>query len=146
MKNKLFELTYPAKIERDDKGYLVKFNDISNAFTWGESFEEALYNAQEVLDLILLDRIENNEDIPLPSAPMKGDIMVTASPDTAAPILLHLLRESKHRTITDVARRMGGPYQSYQRLESGKNLTMKSIKRAAAAMGAVVEIRIRTAN
>lgn len=34
-------------------------------------------------------------------------------------------------------------YQSYQRMESGKNLTMKSVKRAAEAIGAIVEIRIR---
>ena len=45
--------------------------------------------------------------------------------------------------MADVARTMGVSYQSYQRMESGKNLTMKSLKRAALALGSIVEIRLR---
>jgi antitoxin HicB len=45
--------------------------------------------------------------------------------------------------MADVARTMGVSYQSYQRMESGKNLTMKSLKKAAIALGSTVEIRFR---
>jgi antitoxin HicB len=47
------------------------------------------------------------------------------------------------RTMADIARTMGVAYQSYQRIESGKNLTMKSLKKAALALGSIVEIRLR---
>ncbi len=59
------------------------------------------------------------------------------------PALLHILRTANHRTMADVASTMGVSYQSYQRIEYGKNLTMKSLKRAAFELGSIVEIRLR---
>ena len=146
MNKKIIELSYGAKIKPDGKGYLVTFRDISNAFTYGETHDEAILNAREVLDLMLLERIEKSEKIPKPSLPRKGEISIAPSPDVAAPVLLHLLRSETKHSMGEIARAMHVPYQSYQRMESGKNLTMKSMKRAAEAMGAVVEIRLRKIN
>ncbi len=141
--NELFELSYGAKIKPDGDGYLVTFRDIENAFTYAETLDEAIFNAQEVLDLMLLDRLEKDEKIPMPSKLKSGEIVIAASPEVVAPALLHILRTLNHRTMADVARTMGVSYQSYQRIESGKNLTMKSLKRAALALGSIVEIRLR---
>ena len=141
--NELIELSYGAKIEPDGDGYLVTFCDIENAFTYGETLDEVIFNAQEVLDLMLLDRLEKDEEIPLPSKLKNGEVAIAASPEVVAPALLHIMRTLNHRTMADVARTMGVSYQSYQRMESGKNLTMKSLKRAALALGSVVEIRLR---
>lgn len=141
--NELIELSYGAKIEPDGDGYLVTFRDIENAFTYGETLDEAIFNAQEVLDLMLLDRLEKDEEIPMPSTLKNGEVVITASPEIVAPALLHVMRTLNHRTMADVARTMGVPYQSYQRIESGKNLTMKSLKRAALALDSIVEIRLR---
>jgi antitoxin HicB len=143
MNKKVIELNYGAKIKPDGKGFLITFRDIPNAFTYGDSYDEALFNAREVLDLMLLDHIEKGERIPRPSNLRKGEMLIAPSPDVAAPVLLHLLRSEIKRSMGQVAKTMHVPYQSYQRMESGKNLTMKSIKRAAEAMGAIVEIRIR---
>lgn len=147
MKNtkKVIELVYGAKIEADGDSFIVSFRDIENAFTEGSTYEEAIFNAQEVLDLMLLDRLENDEEIPLPSQIRKKEIPIPPSPDVAAPALLHIMRKASHSSMADIARKMGVPYQSYQRMESGKNLTMKSLKRAALALGSVVEIRLRRA-
>ncbi|MBA2710094.1 MAG: type II toxin-antitoxin system HicB family antitoxin [Tatlockia sp.] len=139
----VIDLTYGAKIEPDGNGYLVTFRDIKNAFTGGETLEEALFNAQEVLDLMLLDCLEKDEEIPMPSSFKNGEIAIAASPEVAAPVLLHIMRTLNHRTMAEVARTMGVSYQSYQRMESGKNLTMKSFKKAASALGSTVEIRLR---
>lgn len=141
--NDVIDLTYGAKIEPDGTWFLVTFRDIENAFTSGETYEEALFNAQEVLDLMLLDRLENDDEIPLPSLFQKNEVPVSASPEVAAPALLHIIRRINHRSMADVARTMGVSYQSYQRMESGKNLTMKSLKKAAIALGSTVEIRFR---
>ena len=143
MMNEIVELSYGAKIEPDGDGYLVTFRDIENAFTYGDTLDEAIFNAQEVLDLMLLDRLEKDEEIPVPSKLKNGEIVIAASPEVVAPALLHLMRTLNHRTMADVARTMGVSYQSYQRIESGKNLTMKSLKRAALALDSIVEIRLR---
>ncbi len=47
------------------------------------------------------------------------------------------MRTQNHRTMADVASVMGVSYQSYQRMESGKNLTLKSLKREASALGSL---------
>lgn len=141
--NEIIELSYGAKIVPDDDGYLVTFRDIENAFTYAETLDEAIFNAQEVLDLMLLDRLEKDEDIPVPSKLKNGEVVITASPEVVAPALLHIMRTLNHSTMADVARTMGVSYQSYQRIESGKNLTMKSLKKAALALGSIVEIRLR---
>jgi antitoxin HicB len=141
--NEIIDLTYGAKIEPDGEGFLVTFRDIENAFTYGETLEEAIFNAQEVLDLILLDKLEKDERIEQPSAFKNGEVAIAVSPEVAAPALLHIMRELNHRSMADVARSMGVSYQSYQRMESGKNLTMRSLKRAASALGSTVEIRLR---
>lgn len=131
--NEIIELSYGAQIQPDGDGYLVTFRDIENAFTYGETLDEAVFNAQEVLDLMLLDRLEKDEEIPMPSKLKNGEIVVTPSPEVVAPALLHIMRISEQRTMADIAKTMGVAYQSYQRIESGKNLTMKSLKKAALA-------------
>lgn len=141
--NEFIELSYGAKIQPDGAGYLVTFRDIENAFTYGETLDEAIFNAQEVLDLMLLDRLEKDDEIPMPSKLKNGEIVVAPNPEVAAPALLHIMRMLESRTMADIARTMGVAYQSYQRIESGKNLTMKSLKKAALALGSIVEIRLR---
>ncbi|OGV27868.1 MAG: hypothetical protein A3F18_03310 [Legionellales bacterium RIFCSPHIGHO2_12_FULL_37_14] len=141
--NEIIELSYGAQIQPDGAGYLVTFRDIENAFTYGETLDEAIFNAQEVLDLMLLDRLEKNEEIPMPSKLKNGEVVITPSPEVVAPSLLHIMRMLESRTMADIARTMGVAYQSYQRIESGKNLTMKSLKKAALALGSIVEIRLR---
>lgn len=44
--------------------------------------------------------------------------------------------------MTHVANAMHVPYQQYQRLEHNCNMTLKSLNRAAAAMGGRVEIKL----
>lgn len=84
------ELNYGAKIKPDGKGFLVTFRNISNAFTYGDTYEEVILNAREVLDLTLLDRLEKNEQIPKPSALRKNELAIAPSPDITTRILLQL--------------------------------------------------------
>ena len=59
---------YHFTIEKDEpNGYLVQFIDIPEAFTCGDTIEECLFNAKEVLDAILESRLDKNDEIPEPS-------------------------------------------------------------------------------
>jgi antitoxin HicB len=137
-------LVYAAKITQDSGGFVVTFRDLENVFTEGDTLEEALLNAQEVLDMLLMDMTLDEIEIPDPSKPKKGEILIAPSPEVAVPVLLYKLRGYKHYSMADVARTMGVQYQSYQQIESGKNITLKSLKKAAAALGATVEIKLHS--
>jgi antitoxin HicB len=138
--NKPISLVYAAKIEQEDNAFVVTFRDLPNIFTQGDTYEEALFNAQEALDILLLDMANDDLEFADPTPCEAGEIPVTVSPDVAAPVLLHKLRKLRHCTLTQVAKVMNVSYQSYQQIENGKNITLKSLKKAAAALGATVQI------
>ncbi len=140
--NQEISLVYAAKVSPEKDGFSVSFRDLKNVFTEGDTYEEALFNAQEVLDLLLLDMANDCLDIPDPTPCKKGEVPVTVSPEVAVPVLLHKLRTQKHYSMAHVARSMGVAYQNYQQIEAGKNITLKSLKKAAAALGATVEIKL----
>ncbi len=143
--SKELSLLYAAKITPDGDGYVVTFRDLENVFTEGDTYEEALFNARDVLDILLLDMVQDDFEIPTPSRCHKGEAPIAVSPEVAVPVLLHQLRKERHRSMADVARAMGVSYQNYQQIEAGKNITLKSLKRAAAALGAIVEIKLHIA-
>lgn len=58
---------YPAIIKKENDDYLINFPDIENCFTFGNSMEDALNSAKEVLQLVLYEFEENNVEIPEPS-------------------------------------------------------------------------------
>lgn len=64
---------YPAVFEpQEPSGFCVQFVDIEEAFTEGETIEECLFNAAEVLTAILEVYIEDDREIPHPSEGVEG--------------------------------------------------------------------------
>ena len=59
---------FPALITREDDGFFVEFPDLDDTFTQGDTWEEAFENAEDVLNLMLWNREENNIPIPDPSS------------------------------------------------------------------------------
>jgi antitoxin HicB len=138
------ELIYGATLSHDEDGIIVTFRDLENVFSWGETLEEAIFNAQEALDGVLESMAAQDPDIPLPSAIRDGEVGIPLSADVAAPVMLYILRMQQHKSLAQVAKTLGKSYQAYQRMEKmGSNLTLKSLKHAAAALGATVEIRFK---
>lgn len=134
-------LTYYAKIKKQTDGFCVSFRDFPNIFSEGDSLKEALANAQEALDGVLFVMMQEEHEIGFPTGSRKNEYPIPVSPDIAAPILLHLLRKKRTHSLSHVANEMKVPYQQYQRLEHNSNMTLKSLKRAASAMGSRVEIK-----
>lgn len=140
----VLELIYGAALSHEEDGIVVIFRDLENVFSWGETEEEAIFNAQEALDGVLLSMASREQEVPLPSPFADGEIGIPVSPEVAAPVLLHLLRTEQRQSLAQVAKALGKSYQAYQRMEKiGSNLTLKSLKLAAAALGATVEIRFK---
>ncbi|HEW98583.1 MAG: hypothetical protein DRR16_21595 [Candidatus Parabeggiatoa sp. nov. 3] len=144
MQQQVLELIYGASITPDDDGFLVTFRDLKNVFSGGKTREEAIFNAVEALDGVLLEMVAEDLNIPLPSDIQPGEKAISASPEVAAPVILHLLRQESGQTIGIMAQAMEMKYQTYQRMETyGHYLTLKNLKRAASLMGASVELRFR---
>lgn len=81
--------TYVAKIHLEDGVYMVDFPDLPNCFTSGETVEEAMEMAEDVLPLMLCGAEDAGKDIPAPTPADKiergeGDILAAVRADTVA--------------------------------------------------------------
>lgn len=67
------DIRYPATVEsQGDGSYLVQFVDLPDTFTEGQTKEEALFSAAEVLSAMLAWRIDEGKDVPPPSQQVPG--------------------------------------------------------------------------
>ena len=129
-------LLYPAAFEpQDDGGFTVTFPDLPEAITEGDTEDEAMLHAQEVLSLSLRGRLEDGLEIPVPSTTKDASIRWIA-PDTLAQsaVLLRLARGE--RPLSELARAMETSWSAAQRLEDPHHWpTLKQLDRAARILG-----------
>lgn len=59
---------YPAVFTPEDGGYVVNFPDFESCYTEGDTLEEAMEMADDVLCLTLYDMEETGKEIPAPSS------------------------------------------------------------------------------
>jgi antitoxin HicB len=139
-------LAYPVELTPDTNGtLLVTFPDFPEATTFGEDEADALLRAVDALETVLAARIEDREDIPLPSAPA-GRPSVALPALTAAKVLLYrAMREAGVRKA-DLARRLGwqGP-QVDRLLDLGHASRLDEIEQALAALGKRLTVDIADA-
>ena len=126
-------IAYQVVLEKDEKGVFAFFPDLEEAHTEGETEAEALYNAEEVLNLTLEGRLNEGMEIPEPKE-HSGGIWVYPSPQVQAAVLIHLSRRG--RSLAELARALGTSWPSAQRLEDPKHSpTLRQLQKAAGALG-----------
>ncbi|SFF27373.1 antitoxin HicB [Fontimonas thermophila] len=124
---------YMALLEpQPEGGYTVTFPDLPEAITEGDDIEQALFNAAEVLSLVLEQRLADGAPIPSPTQ-TEGGHWVEPSASVQAAVLLARARAG--HTISELARAMGTSWPAAQRLMKPGNPTIKQLERAAAALG-----------
>ncbi len=130
------KIEYPAKIEKDDDGFFfVSFHDIPEALTQGETMEEAVFNASEVLTLALEHRMDEKEAIPEPSkTKSQGAHMI--SPDAKVQAAMLVRNARADRSLAELARALETSWPAAQRLESPHHSpSLKMLNKAASALG-----------
>ena len=132
-------LSYPAKWEPDENGgYFIQFIDIPDAFTEGDTMEELVEMAEDVLAAVVGCMIEDGIEVPRPSI-VKGEniLYVDLTPETALPLFIKEMRKEMGFSQEKIAKKMKIPYQTYQRWEKASNFnpTLKTLKRIAGALG-----------
>ena len=129
------EIRYPATVESQiDGSFLVQFVDLPDTFTEGQTKEEALFNAGEVLSAMLAWRLDEAKDVPAPSQKVKGAYYVAPDAKTQAAMLLRLARGE--RSLSELARALETSWPAAKRLEDPAHWpSLKTLDRAAAALG-----------
>ena len=130
-------ILYPAKITRDeDDRYLVRFIDIEEGISEGETLEEALFNAQEVLTLSIEGRMDEKMNVPSPSVIDEDDIyMVAPSAMVQAALLIRENRKNK-LSMAEFARMLQTSWPAASKLENPHNSpTIKMLEKAASVLG-----------
>lgn len=129
------DIRYPAIVESQKDGtYLVRFLDLADTFTEGQTLEEALFNAVEVLSAMLAWRLDEAKDVPAPTQKAKGAHYIAPDAKTQAAMLLRQARGE--RTLSDLARVLETSWPAAKRLEDPTHWpSLKTLDRAAAALG-----------
>ena len=100
---------YPCTIELDQEekrttgreAYNVTFRDVPEAITCGWSWEEALQMAEDCLSVALTFYVDRRKDIPTPSTPIDGQVLIRVPLMIAAKLSLYTAMRSQN--ITDGA-------------------------------------------
>lgn len=132
------KISYECIVEKQkDNRFLVTFPDFEEAVTEGESLEEALFNAEEILTLTLEGRIEEGGYIPLPR-PEKSNIEIAykiyPSPRVQSALLVRFIRSQK--SLSELARSLETSWPSASRLEDPHHWSsLRQLNRVAEIFG-----------
>jgi len=107
---------------------------MENVFTEGDTLEECLFNASEVLSVMLDLYVEEGQTIPEPTSGLDDAYYVAPDAKTQAAVLLRLSRGE--RPLSEVARALETSWPCAQRLENPKHWpTLRQLDKAATVLG-----------
>jgi antitoxin HicB len=134
---------YPVTLKRDESGgFVVTFADIPEAITQGETIEEATAMAQDALETALDFYFEDNREVPMPSAPKRGQPVVELPASLSAKVLLLNEMVRQHVRPSELARRLKTTPQEVNRLTDLHHTTrIDGIAAALKALGKRLEMQ-----
>lgn len=109
-------LTYPCIIRRDGAGYMVRFPDIPEALTQGDTREEAIGMAADALVTAMDFYFEDRRPVPPPSAIKRGQVGIDLPASVSAKVLLLNSMLDQQVTPAEMARRLHTSPQAVNRL------------------------------
>jgi antitoxin HicB len=140
-------LQYPANLKADKKGgFVVTFRDIPEAITQGEDAEDALKHAQDALETAMEFYFDDRRQVPMPSAPKRGDRLVSLPVSESFKVLL--LNEMVKQGVkpAELARRMNTSKQEVNRITTLRHATkVDRIADALKALGKRLTVNLNAA-
>ena len=137
-------MVYFCKLEPDEKdgGFSVSFPDVQGVHTEGDTLDEALFNAWEALNGSLEAGISHG--FPLPEATSTGQDLYPIEVEPHILIAWELRSLRGDLPQSEIARRLGLSYQSYQRLENPTkgNPTVRTLEKVAKAFGKRLQVSL----
>jgi antitoxin HicB len=140
-------LQYPARLKSDKNGgFIVTFRDIPEAITQGEDADDALKHAQDALETAMEFYFDDRREVPMPSAPKRGDRLVALPVSESFKVLL--LNEMVKQGVrpAELAKRMNTSKQEINRLTTLRHTTkVDRIADALAALGKRLTVNLNAA-
>ena len=135
---------YPVATEPDDNAtVLVTFPDFPEAVTYGDDEATALSNAVGAIIAAISARMDDSQDVPLPSEPLAGQPYVTLPPLVAVKAAIYLEMRRQRVSKSELARRLGqNPRQVDRLLDVTHSSRHDQLDRALAALGKRLTVRI----
>jgi antitoxin HicB len=119
----------------EEGGFVVNFPDLPNGWSQGETHAEALAQAEDLLEEMILGMMAHNEDVPLPS-PSQGRPLVAVPALTAAKLEAYRAMRDAGLTKSALAARLGWRPSQVTRLFDGRHASrLDQIEAALAALG-----------
>ncbi len=136
---------YPAILtRRKDGGILVRFPDLPEALTEGDDEAHALAQAADCLAEAIAGRMDDREDIPLPSRPGRGRHAVILDALLAVKAALYGAMRRHAVGNARLARTLGVDEKEVRRLLDPRHPSkLARLEAALAACGQEVEIVVR---
>lgn len=113
---------YHYKIHKEKNGCWGECVELQGALSQGNTLEELKKNLEEALNLYLDEPKDSKVIFPMPRKAVRGKniIKIGVDPQIALAVFLRNERLKKGLTQKEVAKRLGVPLYSYQKLESSK--------------------------
>ena len=146
MARKPTPLAYPVQLDPDldDGGFIVSFPDffferdglhLSGGWSQGDTREEALTQAADLLETIVANHLAEGWEIPSPS-PAKGRALVALAPLVAIKVELYQAMRRAGITKAELARRIGiAPQQAQRLFDTNHASRLDQLEAAFAALG-----------
>jgi antitoxin HicB len=127
---------YPVQLDpEEDGGYVVTLPDIGYGATQGDTLEEALRQAEDMLEETILGMIAHNEDVPAPS-PAHGRPVVRLPALTAAKLELYRAMRQAELDAAQLAERLGWPAKKVAHIFDGYHVVrLEQLETALSALG-----------
>src|SRR6266581_5261660 len=135
MRRRRSHMRYPVTLSKDDNGtFLVRFADVPEAITYGDTKEEALAHAQDALLTAFDAYIKDRRDIPEPSE--RGGASVEVPALEASKIALYRAMRERSINKSELARRLHWHLPQVDRvLDVRHGSQIDQIESALAAVG-----------
>ncbi len=142
-------VSYPALFEPDAEtgGFVVTFPDFRYGVTQGDTPEEAAEMAQDLLEGLLLDLIEEGQDLPKPSKRRSRHYRLVSLPALqSAKVELYLAFRTSGLRKAELARRIGIPKSNLDRLFDLRHQSrFDRLEAAFAALNKHIWVEVRDA-
>lgn len=138
---------FPAKLAANGAGgFLVTFADVGEAITEGASREEALVNAADALEVALLGAMKDGADVPAPSRPRAGEVLVAVPAQAAAKIAFYTAFRASGLSRTALARKLGKDEAEVRRMLDPYHATkLSTLDEAVRALGRQLTVELAPA-
>ena len=138
--------TFPARVDSDESGFMVSFDDVPGAFGAGDTQDEALLSGEDGLIAMLLDHMERGVDLPLPGEAGPDTVLISVPAEFAAKLGVWQAWRDAGISKSELARRLGKHEAEARRILDPTHRTkLKLLDEALRVLGQRMDISIRAA-